>query len=292
MKKTVLFLIFSFFAVILFSNVSYARFADEKYPPDSSGYADLTEEEAQDIYENQIKQQNTTAEDFINKSGNNYLKSLTVEDATLSPEFERQNERYNVTLNNPEANKIIINAEAEDSTAKIEGTGERELTDGINNIRVTVTAENGNVKFYDLTIQKPYKQSNLRLNSLEIEGVRENKKNKNVELNPKFDKEVFEYSVDVTYDVTSLQINAKADENIDVTINGGDPLEVGENIVTIELSSMENDTQKTTYVLKVNKKEKSNYSYLIIIVIIILLILLILLLKKAKKKNRKTRPRH
>lgn len=292
MKKTVLFLIFSFCAVILFSNVSYARFADEKYPQDSSGYADLTEEEAQDIYENQIKQQNTTAEDFINKSGNNYLKSLTVEDATLSPEFERQNERYNVTLNNPEANKIIINAEAEDSTAKIEGTGERELTDGINNIRVTVTAENGNVKFYDLTIQKPYKQSNLRLNSLEIEGVRENKKNKNVELNPKFDKEVFEYSVDVTYDVTSLQINAKADENIDVTINGGDPLEVGENIVTIELSSMENDTQKTTYVLRVNKKEKSNYSYLIIIVIIILLILLILLLKKAKKKNRKTRPRH
>lgn len=291
MKKKLLIIILPLCVIILFSNISYARFADEKYPPNSSGYADLTDFEAQEEYYNRMESQNTTAEDFINKSGDNYLKSLTVEDATLSPEFERQNERYNVTLNNPETKKIIINAEAEDSTAKIEGTGERELTDGINNIRITVTAENGNVKFYDLTIELPYNQSNLRLNSLEVEGVIENKKNKIEKLNPKFDKEVFDYSLEVENEVTSLQINAKADDNIDVTINGGDTLEVGENVVTIELSSMENDTQKTTYVIKVNKKEKSNY-IIIIILIIVVLIVLILILAKSKKKHHKIKPHH
>lgn len=288
MKKKLWFIIIYLCIIILFSNVVYARFVDTKYPPNSSGYTDLTDEEAQEENSNQLESQNTTSEDFINKSGNNYLKSLNVENATLSPEFERQNERYTVTLNNNNYKKIKINAEAEDDKAKIDGIGEIELTDGINNIRITVTAENGNVKFYDLTIELPYNQSSLRLNSLEVEGVIENKGNKVEKLQPNFDREIFEYTLEVENAVTSLQIKAEADENIDVAIIGGETLEVGENIIKIELSNTENNSQKTTYIIKVNKKEKTNSLKIIsisIIIVIIAIVLFIFLIKLKRKRK-------
>ena len=80
-------------------------------------------------------------------SSNNYLKSLSVEDAELSPEFNKNTLEYKVELP-AGTEKIKINASKEDSTATISGDGEQTVTEGNNKIIIKVIAENGNAKEY------------------------------------------------------------------------------------------------------------------------------------------------
>ena len=65
--------------LILVSNISYARFVDIKYPPNSSGYTDLTDEEADKQAEEKAENQadeGKTSQDYVGKSSNNNLKNL------------------------------------------------------------------------------------------------------------------------------------------------------------------------------------------------------------------------
>ena len=82
--------------LIFFTNIVFAesdRIVDIPVPPDSSGYTDFTEEEAKQKAEEYEKNKSNllTAEDYVNKSSNNYLKSLEVEGYKLEPKFNRQN---------------------------------------------------------------------------------------------------------------------------------------------------------------------------------------------------------
>ncbi len=84
-----------------------------------------------------------------NYSKNNYLKSLNIEEYELDKDFDKEQLEYNVTLE-PGTEKINVNAEAEDSKAKVKGTGEISVSEGINTIEIVVTAENGNEKIYKI----------------------------------------------------------------------------------------------------------------------------------------------
>ena len=91
-------------------------------------------------------------------SSNNYLKSLSIDDYKLSPEFKKDTLEYNIELP-ANTTKIKINATSEDKTASIEGTGEIPVSEGINKLKVKVKAENGNIKEYTINAtvleQKP-----------------------------------------------------------------------------------------------------------------------------------------
>lgn len=89
----------------------------------------------------------TQAELEATYSKNNYLKSLSVEGATLSPEFNKDTLEYTVELE-PETTSIKVNATKEDSTASITGTGDITVSEGDNNIKIVVTAQNGNERVY------------------------------------------------------------------------------------------------------------------------------------------------
>ena len=89
----------------------------------------------------------TQAELEATYSKNNYLKSLSVEGATLSPEFNKDTLEYTVELE-PETTSIKVNATKEDSTASITGTGDITVSEGDNNIKIIVTAQNGNERVY------------------------------------------------------------------------------------------------------------------------------------------------
>lgn len=82
---------------------------------------------------------------------NNNLSSLTVEGYDLTPVFNKDNLEY--ALNLPgEVEKIKINAQTEDNTAKVTGIGEVQVTEGVNTLEIVVTAENGNKKTYILKV--------------------------------------------------------------------------------------------------------------------------------------------
>lgn len=138
------------------------RLVDIPVPPNSSGYADFTEEEAAQRQEEYEKtKNNTTAEDYIEKSSNNYLKSLNVEGYNLEPEFKRENDTYTIYIKNREdVTNLNITAEADDESAKIDGIGTVQITPEQNSININVTAENGNLKIYKINIQNGENEEN------------------------------------------------------------------------------------------------------------------------------------
>ena len=85
-----------------------------------------------------------------NKSSDNSLKSLEIEGTKF--DFNKDTLEYNVEVLSDEKTKINVKAEANDKTAKISGTGEKEVDLGINKIEVNVTAENGSVRTYVLNV--------------------------------------------------------------------------------------------------------------------------------------------
>ena len=85
------------------------------------------------------------------KSTNNYLSSLTIEGYTLDKEFKKEETEYSIMVEN-DVNKIKINAQLDDSSAKVTGIGEVEVKEGINKLEIKVTAENGSTRTYTLNV--------------------------------------------------------------------------------------------------------------------------------------------
>lgn len=137
------------------------RLVDIPVPPNSGGKADFTSEEgqkeAQQYEENKIKEEqnaSNTTQEYIEKSGNNYLKSLIVEGYKLEPQFNKQEDEYIVYVPYRDNIKNLnIIAEADDTRAKVEGTGNIEITPESNIITINVIAENGNLKVYTIKIE-------------------------------------------------------------------------------------------------------------------------------------------
>ncbi len=174
------------------------------------------------------------------KSSNNYLKNLQVSVGTLSPEFYR--ETYEYKIDNIIENEIEITAEAEDEKAIINGTGTIALSGGENVINVEVIAENEQARTYTIIVNKveEKKESNLRLESLEIETI--NEENKFEDLDIGFNKDTLDYRVTVDDNITDLSVLATVDrEGIIIQTEGEKNLKEGENIVTITLISQNNN---------------------------------------------------
>jgi len=118
----------------------------------------------------------TMAEIQASYSKNNNLSSLGVDGANLSPEFNKDTLEYTVELE-PGTEKINVTASVEDGSASLSGTGEKEVTEGDNNIEVVVTAENGSTKTYKINaIVKEFNPVKVKVDGKEYTVVR-NKKN-------------------------------------------------------------------------------------------------------------------
>ncbi len=86
-----------------------------------------------------------------NRSGNNYLYTLSVGSGTLEPAFDASIQDY--TLRLPEtATSVEITAYPADNKSKVSVYGGSELTVGANTAEVVVTAENGYTRTYSIRI--------------------------------------------------------------------------------------------------------------------------------------------
>ena len=155
--------------------------------------------------------------------------------------------------------EVEVYATPRDSKAKVTGTGKVKLDVGENKLNVAVTAEDGTTKTYTINVTRAAseeentdntenpEEKTLALQALSIT---------NVNLSPKFDPEKYEYTVGITDDLSSLDIEAKAnEENATVEIIGNENLQQGENTITILVSNSETD-ESATYQITVNKNVK------------------------------------
>jgi len=84
---------------------------------------------------------------------NNKLSSLSVEGYQITPTFHMNTLEYSLIVD-PFVDGVQVNAAAIDSKATITGTGYSGLNTGLNELIVLVTAENGTVRSYKLSITK------------------------------------------------------------------------------------------------------------------------------------------
>ena len=178
------------FVLGIYTNVfATGRLVDIPVPPDNHGMADFTEEEAAELdrqykenanntavqensaTENEVEQindnnTNETANEYVGKSANNYLKSLSVEGYELEPEFIRENDKYIIYVKDRNSvTSLNITAEPDDEKATIEGTGRVEITPEQKSVTIQVTAENGNFKTYKINIEdKKNEEKNVFIN--------------------------------------------------------------------------------------------------------------------------------
>lgn len=157
-------------------------------------------------------------------STNNYLSNLSVSNGVLSPQFNKDQEKYIVYLPY-EVDSINIDGTVEDTRyATIKKEGPDKLSIGNNNYKLIVTAEDGSTKTYTIIVSRGMNMtgdtisSNTYLKSIKI---------KKGSLNKKFDKNIHNY----TY--TSGKIEAiPEDENSTVELIQND------NITTVLVKSV------------------------------------------------------
>ena len=143
-------------------------------------------------------------------SKNNYLSSLEVEGQTLTPEFDKETLEYNLELEYG-TESINIITDTEDSKASVDGDGKVTLSQGMNAIKVVVTAENGSTRIYTINATvKELDPINVNLDGTNYSVVRE---------------EEFLPSASSAYQKTTIQIDEKDvpayyNEVVDFTLVG------------------------------------------------------------------------
>ena len=109
------------------------------------------------------------------KSSNSFLSSLTIDGYELDSKFDKETLEYSVTVKEG-TEKIKINAQLADSSAKVSGIGEVSVSEGVNNFSILVTAENGSKRTYKLVVNvKEYKPIKVDVLGEELTVVRKRK---------------------------------------------------------------------------------------------------------------------
>ena len=187
-------------------------------------------------------------------SENTYLNLLTTDKYDMETIFDKETESYDITLEN-DVTTLNVSAIAEDKLSKVTGAGKYSLKTGVNEINIVVTAENGDSRIYTLNVTRK-KNSNADLLSITTD--------KDVILNPTFDKDNVNYQIEVENDIDELTILGVAEEKTTkVSGNGTYKLQVGENQVILTATAEDGTTK--TYTLNINRHKSSNCNARIII---------------------------
>lgn len=203
------------------------------------------------------------------KSSDNFLKDLSIDGYKLTPEFNKDTLEYSVTVPST-VNKVNILATKNDSTASIDGIGEKEVVEGSNPFEIVVTAQNGASKTYKINvIVEDINPIVVKINNKEFSVVKRSDK---LEKPTGFDEttvkigdiEVPAFKSDILK-ITLVGIK-DSDGNISLAIynNGKYELynEINSNQITIYLLDLpKNSNGFITKTIKINDKEVKVYKY-------------------------------
>lgn len=177
------------------------------------------------------------------KSTNADLSNLGIKPNDFSG-FSPNKTTYDVTVP-ADVTEVEVYATAKDSKAKISGTGKKKLEDGKNALAVVVTAESGATKTYTINVTKEGSEEQENTEEVTQRGL-SNFKINNLEISPKFETNVYEYTAKYIGEGTKLDITATpTDPKYVVEIMGNEELKEGENIITILVSDNEGENVAT-----------------------------------------------
>lgn len=183
------------------------------------------------------------------KSSDNTLSDLKVDGTTVSG-FSSSKTSY--TLKDNSGTSINISATVNDAKATVTGTGSKKLKYGKNTFGVTVTAENGSKKTYNITVNKPDPRSkNNNLKSLSIDKG-----------SITFDKNTTSYLIKVEHDVNEINITATP-EDTKATVSGTGKKTLKDYVNEFKIVVKAENESTKTYIVKVARKDANgNYGKL------------------------------
>lgn len=219
---------------------------------------------------------------------------------------------YNTQVGN-EIESIEIYASKGQQGQKISGTGKKTLKEGTNSFNIVVTAEDGkSQKTYTINVnrkEKDEKDEEVENNKPdEDENLNEKPKEEvfglsqlkigELEIEPQFQTDVYEYKLQLKENIEKLDITTVAtEENCNIEITGNDNLQEGENIITVIVKD-EKQEKVATYQIIVNKilsentasseqneKEKIRKIAIISVIGIIIFIIFIIIIVKINKSK-------
>lgn len=219
------------------------------------------------------------------------LSGFTVANSTIKPAFDKSIKDYKIYVNKDTIKQITIKPTTEQTGATFSVsctmgcTPDSSVPNKINismgkNIAVfTFTSEDGkNTEIYKFTIYRGETTDGSNfLASLNIKGFN---------INEEFDKSKLDYTATVSYETESIEIDALGeDENADIQIKGNENLKVGENVITITVTSAETEEKKiynitvtrqefneeenttTSPVIKTEDKKKNNTLIIVLLIV-------------------------
>ena len=214
----------------------------------------------------------TTTTTTKKKSSNNYLSAIIIDDEEIK-EFDKEETKYFINVDE-DKNNISIKPVVYDDKAKYEITGPDKLDIGDNEYTITVTAEDGSIKYYKLLVTKKKEEiTSSKIKNIKIKGY-----------NLNFDGTSLTYHLKVNENVNKLDIKVTLeDNNSKYEITGNENLKDG-SIINIKVS---NDDENSLYRIIISKPIKKNYMPYIIVSLLLMVIATIIIIVIIKKKNNK-----
>ena len=185
-----------------------------------------------------------------NKSSDASLRSLSVSEGSLSPEFTSDNLEYSILVN-AHTKKLTINTELNEENANVKIIGNSNFIPSENTVIVRVTAEDGSVRDYKIIVTKEASDNNY-LKSLTVDNY-----------NLDFDKEKEEYSLTVENEIDKIKVTGTVEDELStVSGNGIYRLKTLENEISIKVLS--ESGKERYYKIIINRKQNSNNNLLMI----------------------------
>ena len=189
------------------------------------------------------------------KSSNANLKMLGIRPTEYDfSGFKSGTTTYDVTVP-ADVEEVEVYGTAQDSNAKVSGLGTKKIEEGLNDLSIVVTAEDGTEKIYTINLTRESGEdtnttaegtdtSGEGLSSLTIGDL---------ELTPAFSTSVYEYTAKYIGEGKEVNVNATAtNPDYTVEVTGNDDLQEGENTITI-LVTDEDGENVATYQVTINK---------------------------------------
>lgn len=201
-------------------------------------------------------------------SGENRLSDLKVSPGTLSPAFSPEGFSYTSSVGYS-VSTVEVTPTLVDSTATIRINGasvpeqiakQVPLGIGVNNIKVDVTAQNGDVKTYNITVTRAVPSNNALLSHL---GISSGPFDQGA-----FGPNLFNYSAKVNNSTASITVTPTASgpgakikvKGVEVTSGATSQaiaLNTGENVIPVAVTAEDGSSTKT-YTITVTRAKSSN----------------------------------
>lgn len=180
-------------------------------------------------------------------SNNSKLEILRLNHEGMTPEFSPDITEYYFLTENLSA--LEVTAIPKNTNAKVSITGNTSFQEGLNSITIEVTSQDTTTKTqYTIfvTKTKDLEKANANLETLAIE---------NVTLEPEFINDIYQYHAIVSNTTENLNILAIPEkQNAKVEITGGEVLQIGNNLINVQVIA---ENGYTTKQYKVNIYRRS-----------------------------------